>query len=111
MNRFIISEDDQYEISTIEEMDSDWEFKEGPGPEKIHDHIQELIRRISAESLDIFFFGWYEFEGTTEHQKSERKRYNRRIHIRNTLSQERFHCSWNHKGVRWTLSTKISVQE
>ena len=94
MNRFIISEDDQYEISTIEEMDSDWEFKEGPRPENIHDRIQELIRRISAESLDIFFFGWYEFQ------------------VRPTpLSQERFHCSLNHKGVRWTLSTKISVQE
>ena len=93
MNRFTITEDDQYEISTVEEMDSDWEFKAGPRPEKIHDRIQELIKRISAESLDIFFFGWYEFEGTTDHRKSERKRYNRRIRIRNTLSQERFHCT------------------
>ena len=90
MNRFSITEDDQYEISNVEEIDSDWEFRAGPRPDHIVDRIQDLVRRISAESLDIFLFGWYEFHGTTEHQKSERNRYKRRIHICHTLNKERF---------------------
>ena len=93
MNRFTISEDDQYEISKIEEMESDWEFKAGPRPEDVQNRMNELISEISAESLDIFLFGWYEFEGKTEKREkgynNENKRYNRRINICNTLSQER----------------------
>ena len=100
MNRFIINEDDQYEISKIEEIDSDWEFKSGPRPDDIIDRIQELVRRISAESLDIFLFGWYEFNGRTEHQKSEHQRYKRRIDICNTLKKERFGYNVNGNNFR-----------
>ena len=91
MNRFTINEDDQYEISKIEEMDSDWEFKEGPRPENVHNRIQQLIRGVTAENLDIFLFGWYEFDGRTHPQKSENKRYKRRINIYHTLTKELFH--------------------
>ena len=90
MNRFIINEDDQYEISKIEEIDSDWEFKSGPRPDDIIDRIQELVRRISAESLDIFLFGWYEYEGKTQKNTRENSRYKRRISIGRTLQQDRF---------------------
>ena len=100
MNRFIINEDDQYEVSKIEKIDSDWEFKAGPRPDDIINRIQELVRRISAESLDVFFFGWYEFNGRTEHQKSEHQRYKRRIDICNTLNKERFGYNVNGKNVR-----------
>ena len=93
MNRFTINEDDQYEVSKIEEMDSDWGFKEGPRPEHIHSRIQELIRGIKAETLDVFLFGWYEFESTTRKHKNEKKRYNRRINIYTTLNKERFHLN------------------
>ena len=93
MNRFTISEDDQQEISKIEELESDWEFKAGPRPEDVQNRINELVSGISAESLDVFLFGWYEFEGKTRKRKkrynNENKRYNRRISIYNTLSQER----------------------
>ena len=92
MNRFAINEDDQYEISKIEEMESDWEYKAGPRPVDLQNRINELVSGISAESLDIFLFGWYEFEGKTEKREKryndEHKRYNRRIKIYNTLSQE-----------------------
>ena len=91
MNRFTINEDDQYDISKVEEMDSDWEFKEGPRPEHVHDRIQQLVRGVTAENLEIFLFGWYEFQGRTHHQKSENKRYKRRINIRNTLTKGLFH--------------------
>ena len=64
MNRFTINEDDQYEISKVEEMDLDWGSKEGPRPEHIQSRIQEVIREIKAETLDVFLFGWYEFEDT-----------------------------------------------
>jgi len=87
MNRFTINEDDQYEISKIEEIDSDWEFKEGPRPANLHNRIQELVRGVTAENLDIFLFGWYEFDGRTHPQKSENKRYKRRINIYNTLTK------------------------
>ena len=89
MNRFTINEDDEYELSKIEEMNSDWKFKGGLLPDIVV-RMQELVSRISAESLDIFFFGWFEFQGTTEHQVSVRKRYTRRISIGDTLRKERF---------------------
>ena len=89
MNRFTINEDDQYDISKIEEMASDWEFKAGPRPEDVQNRINDLVSRISTKSLDIFLFGWYEFEGMTDHRKSENKRYNRRINISSTLTKER----------------------
>ena len=44
MNRFTINEDDQFEISKIEEMDSDWEFKEGPRPQNVHSRIHQLVK-------------------------------------------------------------------
>ena len=91
MNKFIINEDDQYDIFKIEEMESDWEFKAGHRPENVQNRINDLVSRISAESLDIFLFGWYEFEGMTHHQKSENKRYNRHISISNTLIKERIY--------------------
>ena len=81
MNRFTVNEDDQFEISKIEEMDSDWEFKEGPRPKNVHNRIHQLVRGVTAENLDIFLFGWYEFERKT------RKRYKRRIKIYNTLTK------------------------
>ena len=87
MNRFTINEYDQYEISKIEEMDSDWGFKEGSRPEHIQSRIQELIREIKAESLDVFLFGWYELEN------DEKKQYKSRINIYTTLSKERFHLN------------------
>ena len=98
MNRFTINEDDQYEISKIEEMDSDWGSKEGPRPEHIQSRIQEVIRGIKTETLDVFLFGWYEFEGTTRKHKNEMKHlsirpYTRRINIYTTLNKERFHLN------------------
>ena len=89
INKFTINEDDQYDIFKIEEMESDWEFKAGPRPEDVQNRINDLVSRISSESLDIFLFGWYEFEGKTDHQKSENERDNRRIDIYNTLTKER----------------------
>ena len=89
MNKFTINEDDQYDISKIKEMTSGWEFKAGLRPKKVQNRINDIVSRISAESLDIFLFGWYEFEGKTDHWKSENKRYNRRINISNTLTKER----------------------
>ena len=88
MNRFTINEDDQYEISKVQELNSDWAFKDGPRSEDISNRINEAVKAISAESLDVFLFGWYEFEGKTGKNKSERQRYKRRIYIRNTLFQE-----------------------
>ena len=113
MNRFTITEDDQYEISKIEEMDSDWGFKEGPRPENIHYNIQKLIRGITAESLDIFLFGWYEFKGQTDPHNSVRyaspyaipyalRLYEKRIDIYNTLSKGMFHS-------KEVLSKMISI--
>ena len=96
MNRFTINEEDQYEISKIEEMDSDWGFKEGPRPENINNRIQELVSGIMAETLDVFLFGWYEFQGKTHHQKSENKRYKRRISIYHTLTKGLFHSKAIH---------------
>ena len=100
MNRFVINDDDQSEISKIVAIDSDWEFKAGPRPDGIIDRFQELVRRISAESLDIFLFGSYEFNGRTEHQKSEHQRYKRRIDICNTLKKERFGYNVNGNNFR-----------
>ena len=91
MNRFTINEDDQYDISKVEEMDSDWEFKEGPRPENVHNRIQQLVKGVTAENLDILLFGWYEFDGRTHPQKSENKRYKRRINIYHTLTKGLFH--------------------
>ena len=91
INRFTINEDDQFDIAKIEEMDSDWEFMEGNRPDEIQGRMNDLIRKIKARSLDIFLFGWYEFEGKTDHAKSERTRYKRRIYIDRTLQQGRFH--------------------
>ena len=93
MNRFTINEGDQYEISKVEEMNSNWGLKEGPRPEHIHSRIRELIRGIKAETLDVFLFGWYEFEGTTRKHKNRKKRYKRRINIYTTLNKERFHLN------------------
>ena len=74
-------------------MESDWEYKAGPRPVDLQNRINELVSGISADSLDIFLFGWYEFEGKTEKREkrynNEHKRYNRRINIYNTISQER----------------------
>ena len=91
INRFTINEDDQFDIAKIEEMDSDWEFMEGNRPDEIQGRMNELIRKIKARSLDIFLFGWYEFEGKTDHAESEETRYKRRIYIDRTLQQGRFH--------------------
>ena len=91
MNKFTINEDDQYDISKIKEMTSGWEFKAGLRPKKVQNRINDIVSRISAESLDIFLFGWYEFEGKTDHHKRENKRYNRRINISNTLTKERIY--------------------
>lgn len=91
MNRFTINEDDQFETSKIEEMDSDWEFIEGPRPENFHNRIHQLVKGITAENLDIFLFGWYEFGDRTHHQKSNIEEYKRRINIYNTLTEGLFH--------------------
>ena len=42
----------------------------------------------TAENLDIFFFGWYEFDSRP--QESENKQYERRINIYNTLTKVDF---------------------
>ena len=94
MNRFTINEDDQFEISKIEEMDSDWEYKEGPHPKNIHNRIHQLVGEITAENLDIFLFGWYEFDefdSRTLHHFFEDKPYKKRINIYNTLTKGLFH--------------------
>ena len=98
INKFTINEDDQYDIFKIEEMESDWEFKAGPRPEDVQNRINDLVSRISSESLDIFLFGWYEFEG-----KSENERDNRRIDIYNTLTKERVYDL----DFQWKFSTGI----
>ena len=67
MNRFTINKDDQYEISQFEEMNTDWE--DGRQPENLHDRINKLVNSISAKSLDIFFFGWYEFYHTLTEER------------------------------------------
>ena len=67
MNRFTINEDDQYEISQFEELNTYWE--EGRHPENLHDRINKLVNSISAKSLDIFFFGWYEFYHTLTEER------------------------------------------
>ena len=80
MNRFTINEDDQFEILRIEEMDSDRKIQEGTRPENIHNRIHQLVRGITAENLDIFFFGWYELqEDGRRLQKSKIKRYKKRV--------------------------------
>ena len=83
MNRFTINEDDEYEISKIEEMDSNWGPKEGPRPE-LQSRIQEVIRGIKAETLDVFLFGCYEIKGAI---------WRHIIHIYATLNKERFHLN------------------
>ena len=90
INKFTINEDDQFDIAKIEEMDSEWEFKEGNRPDEVQNRMNEIISKINAESLDIFLFGRYEFEGKTEHEESEQTRYKRRIYIDRTLQQDRF---------------------
>ena len=91
MNRFTINENDQYEISKFEELETDREFRESQRPEHIKNRIFELVSGNSVESLDIFLFGWYESEGQTEKRKRETERYNQRINIYHTITQERFH--------------------
>ena len=107
MNKFTINEDDQYDISKFEEMESDWEFKAGPRPKDVQNRINDLVSRISAESLDIFLFGWYEFEGMTDHHKSENKRYNRRINISNTLTKERVYDLDFHRYKVYRLNSEF----
>ena len=90
INKFTIDEGDQFEISKIEEIDSKWEFKEGDRPCEIQNRMNELIKKIDAKSLDIFLFGWYEYEGKTQKNTRENSRYKRRISIGRTLQQDRF---------------------
>ena len=79
MNRFTICEDDQYEISEIHVMNSNWGIKAGKRPTKIQKIIKSMAA-LSAANIDIFLFGWYEFRGhlggTT-----------RRIDIKDTLTK------------------------
>ena len=94
MNRFTITEEDQYEISKVEEMDSNWGFAKGPRPEDVQNRMNELVSEISAESLDIFLFGWYEFKGYTDPHRSVKyalRLNEKRIYIYNTLIKELFH--------------------
>ena len=92
INRFSITEDDQYEISKVVEINSDWEYR--ACPDDTFDRFGDLVRSISAESLDIFLFGWYRSHGTTtfaaKHLQNEHKRSKIRIHICDTLEKERF---------------------
>ena len=61
-------------------MDSDRKIQEGTRPENIHNRIHQLVRGITAENLDIFFFGWYELqEDGRRLQKSKIKRYKKRV--------------------------------
>ena len=94
INRFTINEDDQYDISKIEEMNTEWAFKEGQRPEHIQNRMNELVSGIWAESLDIFLFGWYEFKGKNDKRKSENQRNNQCIDIYNTLIKKRFHFDY-----------------
>ena len=79
MNRFIICEDDQFEISKIDVLNSNWGMKAGKRPTKIQKIIKSM-KALSATNVDIFLFGWYEFRGhlggTT-----------RRIDIKDTLTK------------------------
>lgn len=79
MNRFTICEDDQFEISKIHVLNSNWGMKAGKRPTKIQ-RIIKSMKTLSATNIDIFLFGWYEFRGhlggTT-----------RRIDIKDTLTK------------------------
>ena len=49
MNRFIINEDDQYEISSINEMDCcDSEFKQTPHRQQLQSRVREIVSGIFA---------------------------------------------------------------
>ena len=76
------SENDQFEISKIVVLNSNWGMKAGKRPTKIQKIIKSM-KALSATNIDIFLFGWYEFRGhlggTT-----------RRIDIKDTLTKVGF---------------------
>ena len=76
------SENDQFDISRIVVLNSNWGIKAGKRPTKIQKIIKSM-KALSATNIDIFLFGWYEFRGhlggTT-----------RRIDIKDTLTKVGF---------------------
>ena len=77
-----LSEDDQFDISKIVVLNSNWGMKAGKRPTKIQKIIKSM-KALSSTNIDIFLFGWYEFRGhlggTT-----------RRIDIKDTLTKVGF---------------------
>ena len=72
MNKFVVDEDDQYEIADIQFLKT----KNGVKNELFEfdqTRINTSIRKCSARNLDILFFGWYSFDRdsfiTTRHKR------------------------------------------
>ena len=82
INRFTICEEDQFDISKIVVLNSNWGTKAGRRPTKIQKMI-ESMKTLSTANVDIFLFGWYEFRGALGGTT-------RRIDIKDTLTKARF---------------------
>ena len=79
MNRFTICEEDQFDVSNVVVLNSNWGTKAGKRPTKIQKMI-ESMKKLSSTNIDIFLFGWYEFRGALGGTT-------RRIDIKDTLTK------------------------
>ena len=93
MNKFVVDEDDQYEIADIQFLKT----KNGVKNELFEfdqTRINTSIRKCSARNLDILFFGWYSFDRdsfiTTRHNGLFYAQSEERLDISTILAKKGF---------------------